>query len=262
MSRKEAIRDRTQQILEQLFRDGTLSVEQIAEQMEISIATVRRDLRRLQEEGRLKRTHGGAVPVQPLFYEAFRHDSSFQEQLERHADEKRRIAVAAADLIVDGDTVGVTPGTTTTQVTRSIPIRKGVTVVTNTVNIAMELSKRPDLEVLVIGGFLRGDWFSLVGAPAAQAIGCIVLDKMFIGANGIDAKWGLTSFNPDEAAFNRAMIARAKKKIVVADHSKLGIAAPYEFSQIEGIDMLITDQEASDEAIAPLLAKSIEVKRV
>jgi DeoR family transcriptional regulator of aga operon len=116
--------------------------------------------------------------------------------------------------------------------------------------------------VLVIGGFLRGDWFSLVGAPAVQAIGGIILDKMFIGANGVDAKWGLTSFNPDEAAFNHAMIARAKKKIIVADQSKLGVAAPYEFSRIEGIDMLITDRGATDEAIAPLLAKNVDVRRV
>jgi DeoR family transcriptional regulator of aga operon len=179
-----------------------------------------------------------------------------------HADEKRRIAVAAADLILDGDTVGVTPGTTTTQITRSLPTRAGVTVVTNAVNIAMELSRRSDLEVLVIGGFLRGAWFSLVGAPAIQAVSHLILEKMFIGANGVDARWGLTTFNPDEAAFNRTIIARAKKRIVVADHSKLGVTASYEFWPLEGIDALITDSGASDEAIAPFLAKNVDVRRV
>src|ERR1035441_447072 len=114
MSRREAIQERSQGILGQMFRDGTLSVQAIASQMGISVATVRRDMRRLASQGRLKRIHGGAVPSQPLLYEAFRHDSSFQEQVEQHADEKRRIAVAAAEMIVDGDTVGVTPGTTTT----------------------------------------------------------------------------------------------------------------------------------------------------
>ena len=132
----------------------------------------------------------------------------------------------------------------------------------NNVNIAMELSKRSDLEVLVIGGFLRGDWFSLVGSPAIQGVSHLILDKMFIGANGVDAKWGLTTFNPDEAAFNRAIISRAKKRIVVADHSKLGVAATYEFWSLEGVDTLITDAQASDEAIAPFLAKDIDVRRV
>ena len=256
------MRDRSQRILEQMFRDGTLSVQGVAAQLGISVATVRRDMRRLSSEGRLKRIHGGAVPAQPLMYEAFRHDSSFQEQVEQHADEKRRIAAAAAEMILDGDTIGVTPGTTTTQVTRSIPSRAGVTVVTNAVNIAMELSKRSDLEVLVIGGFLRGDWFSLVGAPAIQGISHLIVDKMFIGANGVDAKWGLTTLNPDEAAFNRTIIARAKKRIVVADHSKLGAAATYEFWPLEGIDILITDSDASDEVIAPFVAKNIDVRRV
>ncbi|MGD0499924.1 MAG: DeoR/GlpR family DNA-binding transcription regulator [Bryobacteraceae bacterium] len=262
MSRKEAMQERSQRILDRMFRDGTLSVQSIASQLGISVATVRRDMRRLSSEGRLKRIHGGAVPAQPLIYEAFRHDSSFQEQVEKHADEKRRIAVAAAELIQDGDTVGVTPGTTTTQVTRSIPNRSGVTIVTNAVNIAMELSKRSNLEVLVIGGFLREIWFSLVGPPAIQAVGHLILEKMFIGANGVDAKWGLTTFNADEAALNRAMIARAKQKIVVADHSKLGVAATYEFWPLDGIDILITDAGASDAAIAPFLAKNIEVRRV
>jgi DeoR family transcriptional regulator of aga operon len=262
MSRKEAIQDRSQRILEQMFRDGTLSVQAIASQLGVSVATVRRDMRHLASQGRLKRIHGGAVPSQPLIYEAFGHDSSFQEQVERHADEKRRIAAAAAEMIMDGDTIGVTPGTTTTQVTRSVPIRAGVTIVTNAVNIAMELSKRSDLDVLVIGGFLRGSWFSLVGSPALQAISHLILEKIFIGANGVDARWGLTTINPDEAAFNRTIIARAKKRIVVADHSKLGVATTYEFWPLDGIDTLITDSGASDEAIAPFLAKNIEVRRV
>ena len=136
MAKKETVDERTEQILARLLRDGTLSAEEIATQLGTSIATVRRDLQRLELQGRLKRTHGGAVPVQPLLYQSFRHDSSFQEQLSRHAEEKQRIGAAAAELIEDGDFVGITPGTSTMQFTRSIPARKGITLVTNTVNIA------------------------------------------------------------------------------------------------------------------------------
>ncbi len=259
MARRENIDERMQCILDQVLRDGTLSVEQIAAQLGTSIATVRRDLQRLQEEGRLKRTHGGAVAVQPLLYEPFRHDSSFQEQMSRHADEKRRIAAAAAKLIEDGDVLGVTPGTTTTQLTRSVPERKGITVVTNTVNIPMELSSRPDIEVLVLGGFLRGEWFSLVGTGGADTSQQLVIDKMFIGVKGIDRRWGLTAGNPGEAALNRAMIGRARKRIVVADHSKLGAAANFEFWPADQIDLLITDSGATKEALRQFYEMSIEV---
>jgi DeoR family transcriptional regulator of aga operon len=262
MARKEEVQVRMQTILGQLFRDGSLSAEQLAGQLNISIATVRRDLHRLQRQGRLRRTHGGAMPLEPLLYEPFRHDSSFQDQLQQNAEEKRRIAATAAELIANADTIALTPGTTTTQITRSMPVRTGVTIITNTVNIAMELSKRPDIEVLVIGGFLRGDWFSLVGPPALQSIAHLIPDKMFIGANGVHAQWGLTAFNPDEAAFNRALIARAKMKIAVVDHSKLGIAATYEFWPVDQLDLLITDSGASDELIAPFLARGVEVQRV
>src|ERR1035441_8061949 len=108
MSRREAIQERGQRILEQMFRDGTLSVQATASQLGVSVATVRRDMRHLASQGRLKRIHGGAVPSQPLLYEAFRHDSSFQEQDEQHADEKRRIAVADAEMIMDGRTTRLT----------------------------------------------------------------------------------------------------------------------------------------------------------
>lgn len=262
MSRTEIVRDRTQRILEELFRTGSLSVEQISTQFAISIATARRDLEMLEKQGRLRRTHGGAIAVEPLLYEPFRHDSSFQEQIDRHAEEKRRIAMAAAELIADGDTIALTAGTTTTQVTRSIPPRMGVTVVTNTVNIAMELSQRKDIDVLVTGGFLRGDWFSLVGQTAMHTVGQLVFDKMFIGVNGIDIRWGLTTFNADEAAINRAMVSRAKQRIVVADHAKLGLSATYQFWDIEHIDMLITDSGATDDAVAPYLERNIDVRRV
>ena len=256
------MRDRAQRILEELFRTGSLSVEQISAQFGISIATVRRDLEALEQQGRLRRTHGGAIAVEPLLYEPFRHDSSFQEQIDCRAEEKRRIAMAAAELIADGETIALTAGTTTTQVTRSIPPRKGLTVVTNTVNIAMELSRRKDIGVLVTGGFLRGDWFSLVGQPAIQTVNQLALDKMFIGVNGIDPAWGLTTFNPDEAAINRAMASRAKQRIVVADHTKLGVSATYQFWDIDHIDHLFTDSGASDEAVAPYLERRIEVHRV
>jgi DeoR/GlpR family transcriptional regulator of sugar metabolism len=142
---------RTDQILRELHRTGSVFIDSLCSLLNVSIATVRRDLQDLEEQGMMRRTHGGAVSIEPLFYEAFRHDSSFQEQIERHAEEKRRIAMAAADLVEDGDTIALTAGTTT-EVVRCIRNRQGVMVVTSTVNVAMEHSKRTDIEVFVTGG--------------------------------------------------------------------------------------------------------------
>jgi DeoR/GlpR family transcriptional regulator of sugar metabolism len=131
----------------------------------------------------LRRTHGGALPIEPLFYEPFRHDRSFQDQVGKFADEKRRIAMAAAEFISPGDTIAVTAETTTTEVIRSLSGLRGITVITNTVNVAMELSARKDIDVFVTGGHLRGDWFSLVGPAAIASIKNLFVDVLFVGVN-------------------------------------------------------------------------------
>jgi DeoR family transcriptional regulator of aga operon len=249
-------------ILKELRQAGSASVEDLHEKLDVSLATVRRDLEELEKSGLLRRTHGGAVPIEPLFYEAFRHDRSFQEQVGSFAEEKRRIALAASELISTGNTIALTAGTTTTEVVRSLHTVGGVTVVTNTVNVAMELSNRKDVHVFVTGGHLRGDWFSLVGPTAVATMGGVFVDLLFIGVNGIDAQHGLTCFNGDEVEINRSMVRQAKRKIAVADHSKLGVIASWVICPTGAIDMLITDSGATDEMVAPFLATGLDVRRV
>src|SRR5215470_15644910 len=117
---------RSEQILQELLRDGEVAVDKLAEQLKVSEATIRRDLTELERQGLLLRSHGGAVPVAPMLYEPFRHLSSFQEQEEECAAEKRRIGLLAASLIADGEIIAIGAGTTTTQVARSIRHRKGI----------------------------------------------------------------------------------------------------------------------------------------
>ncbi|MFZ0745347.1 MAG: DeoR/GlpR family DNA-binding transcription regulator, partial [Terracidiphilus sp.] len=171
--------NRTALILRELRQAGAVSVEVLRDKLEVSLATVRRDLQELEDRGLLRRTHGGAIPIEPLFYEAFRHDRSFQDQVGSFADEKRRIALAASEQISPGDTIALTAGTTTTEVVRSLHALGGITVVTNTVNVAMELSNRKDIHVFVTGGHLRGDWFSLVGQAAVTTMSGIFVDLLF-----------------------------------------------------------------------------------
>jgi DeoR family transcriptional regulator of aga operon len=260
--RSEKQANRAAIILRELRQAGSASVEALSEKLEVSLATVRRDLQELEESGMLRRTHGGAIPIEPLFYEAFRHDRSFQEQVGSFSDEKRRIALAAAELISSGDTIALTAGTTTTEIARSLHTLGGITVVTHNVNVAMELSNRKDVHVFVTGGHLRGDWFSLVGPAAIAIMSGVYVDILFIGVNGIDAQRGLTCFNEDEVDINRSMVHQAKKKIAVADHSKLGVVANWLICPTGDIDILITDIDATDKLVEPFLEKGIEVRRV
>ena len=249
-------------ILRELRQAGSISVEDLRDKLNVSLATVRRDLQELEHRGLLRRTHGGAIPIEPMIYEAFRHDRSFQDQVDRFAEEKRRIAMAAADLISPGDTIALTAGTTTTEVARNLHAIGGITVVTNTVNVAMELCKRKDVHVFVTGGHLRGDWFSLVGLEAVANMSKVYVDLLFIGVNGLDAQKGLTCINGDEAEINRSMVHQAKRKIAVTDHSKLGVVTRWVICPTESIEMLITDSGATDKMIAPFLERKIEVRRV
>jgi DeoR family transcriptional regulator of aga operon len=260
LSEKQSLR--LTAILEILRETGTVSVEDLSSRFAVSVVTTRRDLDLLEKDGRLRRTHGGAVSIEPLFYEPFRNDRSFQAQVEKFADEKRRIARAAAALVGAGETVALTPGTTTTEVVRSLPQNYNITVVTNTVNIAMELSKRKDLNVYVTGGHLRGDWFSLVGPTAVQSLSGVLIHTLFIGADGLHPEWGATCFSSDEADFNSALVRASRRRVAVVDHSKFDVTAGWRICGISDIHMLITDTGASDETVAAFEKNGVQVLRV
>lgn len=253
---------RHEYILERLQETGSVAVDELCTTLGASIATIRRDLEDLEGRSLLRRTRGGAVPIGPLFYEPFRHDSSFQDKVSSFAEEKRRIGLAAAKLASTGQTIALTGGTTTTEVVRSLKMLSDITIITNTVNVAMELCNRKDIEVIVTGGHLRGSWFTLVGPLANAAADMLFSDIMFIGVDGIEAKQGLTCTNPSEAEVLRKLVNHAKLKVVVADHSKLGSVSKHLLCSTKEIDRLITDTGASASAIAPFERLGIEVTRV
>jgi DeoR family transcriptional regulator of aga operon len=255
-------RTRLTAILKELRRSGTVSVESLSADLDVSLVTIRRDLDQLERDGLLHRTHGGAVAIEPLFYEPFKNDRSFQAQLEKFADEKRRIGRAAAALVEKGEAIALTPGTTTTEVIRSLPLNQNITVVTNTVNIAMELSKRKDLDIFVTGGHLRGDWFSLVGPTAIHSLQRMLIHTVFIGADGIDAVWGASCLSSDESDLNSAMVRLARRRIAVVDHSKFGVVAGWRICQTQDLHILITDTGATDEMIEPFRQAGVDVRRV
>ena len=253
---------RAQAILRELLRDGTITVEQMAKTFTVSPSSIRRDLRDLERAGLLRRTHGGAMLVEPSLYEPFRHDSSFSEQEQRCASEKRRIGLAAAEMIAEGEIVSIGAGTTTTQVARGIRHRKNITVVTNAVNIAMELSHRNDLKIFMAGGFLSSDWFALVGNAAIQSISEMFVDKIFIGVDGVHPQHGLTTNYPDQAAIHRQMLKQARYRVVVADHRKLNVTGTTLICPLNEINLLITDKGATKASLAPFQDKGLKIQRV
>jgi DeoR family transcriptional regulator of aga operon len=251
---------RTDRILKLLLRTGSVTVEELIVSLKASAPSIRRDLTRLEAEGLIRRTHGGAALVQELLYEPYRYDAAFQTRQHQSVREKRHIGVAAAELVNDNETIGFTAGTTTTWVARSLRHRSNLTVVTNAVNIGMELCNMPGLSVHLTGGYVRWPWsFSLIGSAAIAFMGDIFLDKLFLSVSGIDAQRGTTTNQSDEALSFRAMVKQAKQVIVVADSTKLGVVTASLICPITDVDVLVTDAGVSEEVITPFTRNGIKV---
>ncbi len=253
---------RAKEILRLLLSHGKTSVEELTRLFATSPASVRRDLVRLEERGLVHRTHGGAMLAGQV-YEPFRFDASFHVREERFAAEKRRIAMAAADLVQENETIGLTAGTTTTQVARALRLRAGLHILTNAVNIGMELSSSNGLDTTLTGGCMR--WpgaFSLIGPTAIESLNAVVMDRVFIGVCGVDAERGATTIEADEAAVFRAMTRRAKQVVIVADSSKVGMTSPAVICPVTDIDILITDDGISEEAVKAFRCCDVQVSIV
>src|ERR1019366_4733141 len=259
----EQLNHRSEQIIKFLLRVGAASIEEILAVAGSSAPSIRRDLPRLENRGLIRRTHGGATLVEPLLYEPFRYDSSFLAREQRFAAEKRRIGLAAAELVQANETVGLTAGTTTTHVGRSLRHRDKIHVVTNAINIGMELCNQPGIRTFLTGGVVPWAWsFSLTGNAALTFLDDVYLDKVFLSVTGFDAERGATSLETDEALVYRKMVKQSKEVIAVADSSKLGKVGPAFICMSSEIHILITDTGATPEIIAQFERQGIRVLRV
>ncbi len=251
---------RAKEILRLLLHHGKASVDDLTTELTASPASIRRDLARLEEQGLVYRTRGGAMLAGKAVYEPFRFDASFQVREERFAAEKQRIAQAAAGMVKERETIGLAAGTTTTLIARQLRHHSGIHIITNAVNIGMELSSITALETTLTGGSMR--WagaYSLIGPAAIETLNMFVLDRLFLGVTGVDPDRGATMIEPEEAAVLRVMVRQAREVIVVADSSKMGMVSPAVICLPRDIDVLITDDGISDEAARAFAAKDIRV---
>jgi DeoR family transcriptional regulator, aga operon transcriptional repressor len=245
--------ERLSSILEHIADGGSVGVSDLCRDLGVSAATIRRDLELLEEQRLLTRTHGGAV-AQGVTYELpLRYKGA------RHQDQKRRIASIAAERVADGMAIGLTGGTTTTEVARAVVDRHRLTVVTNALNIASELAVRPNLKLVVTGGVARSESYELVGPLAEQSLASLNLDVVFVGVDGIDGHAGLTTHHEIEAHTNLALVDRAYLVVVVADSSKIGRVAFARICGLERVDLFITDSDADPASLASLIDAGVEV---
>ncbi len=256
----DALTHRSEQIIKFLLSVGTASIDEIVAVAGSSAPSIRRDLARLENRGLIRRTHGGATLVEPLLYEPFRYDSSFLAREQRFAVEKRRIGLAAAELIKSNETVGLTAGTTTTHIGRSLRHREKIKVITNAVNIGMELCNQPGIRTYLTGGVIPWAWsFSLTGNAALTFLDDVYMDKVFLSVTGLDPERGATTLETDEALVYRKMLKQSKQVIVVIDSSKLGQVSPAFICPVSEIHILITNEGAPPEILAAFERQGVRV---
>ena len=242
--------------MERLSLDGSVNVVEIARDLDVSSATVRRDLRLLENQRLLGCIHGGAVPQGVLYELPLRYKST------RQPEQKRRIAREAATRVLDGWAIGLTGGTTTTEVARALVDRPRLTVVTNALNIASEIAVRPNLKLVVTGGVARAESYELVGPIAEASLEGLNLDMAFLAVDGISPDGGPHHPSRDRGWHQPGFILRASRVTVVADSSKIGKVAFARICQLGDIDELITDDGADPAAVAALEERGVTVTTV
>lgn len=228
---------RRRQLIEaRIASDSEVVIPELAQELGVSEMTIRRDLKELDQHGLLVRVRGGAIRQTSRSFEPARLDRAGSEP-----SAKRAIGRAAAALLEQGDSAIVDVGTTTVELARALRGREGLTIVTPSLPVAFELGEERGIRVLITGGTLRPGELSLVGARAEDAFGDLNCDIAFIGAAGLTAEEGLTEYSLDDTRVKQAAIRRARRVVLLADHSKLGRVALATICPLVDIDALVTD---------------------
>jgi DeoR family transcriptional regulator, fructose operon transcriptional repressor len=248
--------ERQQEILRRARAAARVDVVTLAAELDVTTETIRRDLTALERAGVLRRVHGGAIPVERLGFEP-----ALAARDEVMTAEKERIAKAAlAELPEDGSVI-IDAGTTTGRLVQVLPADRELTVIVNSPPLATVLASRANLQVIVLGGRLRGKTLATVDDWALLPLAHLNVDVAFMGANGCSLERGLTTPDPAEAAIKRAMVRAAQRSVLLADHTKFGNTYLSTFAELGEIDVVISDTGLDLALAADLAATGPEVIR-
>jgi DeoR family transcriptional regulator, fructose operon transcriptional repressor len=236
---------------------GRVEVARLATDLDVTPETIRRDLTVLERRGLLRRVHGGAIPIERLAYEP-----GVDTRDVVMTAEKERIAKSALELLPRHGSVLLDAGTTTSRLAEALPLDRELTVVTNALDIAVRLARRPNLTVLTVGGRVRSRTLATVDLWAIDALRDLFVDVAFMATNGISVERGLTTPDPAEAAVKRAMIRSSRRAVLLADHTKVGNDHLVRFADLDDIDTFLTDVDLEPSLATELETAGLPVVRV
>lgn len=249
--------ERRNHILNELQTKGKIEIEILAAELNVSPMTVRRDLVLLEEQGLAHRTHGGAV-----LYDGLLRETPYDTKEISNMEEKRRIGRAASQLVKDGSVVILDAGTTTLEVARSIKHIKNLTVITNDLKIALELSDGTETKVYCMGGQVQNGLGTIYGEHAQEFLSNIRADTCFIATSSFDINWGLSSPTIEKANLKRLMMKAADQVVLVTDHSKFNKKSFARIANVDELDIIITDQVLEDSFQNILMEKGVQTRIV
>ncbi len=228
--------ERRKQILQIVQSEGRARVNELVRRFKASAVTIRSDLNELHQRGLIQRSHGGAV-IQDTVY----RESPVQDRIKNQSKEKQRIGALAATLVKEGETIILDSGTTTLEVARHLRNFRNLQVITNGLNIAMELLGSRGIQTIIMGGTVRDDSASVVGRSTEDMLEQFSADKLFLCGAGCDPDFGVSGTNLDETMANRAMLRAAREIIVVADSSKFIKRSMSLITTFSEVDLVISD---------------------
>jgi DeoR family fructose operon transcriptional repressor len=246
--------DRQQAIYLLALRQGSVDVADLARRYGVTTETIRRDLSDMQARKLLRRVHGGAVPV-----ERINHEPMLAARDVANAEEKLRIATRAAEEVPDQGSVIIDSGSTTQRLAELFPVERDVHVVTNSLTIALTLSRRGLERLTVLGGAVRTNTLAMVDDTTRAELDYMAIDALFISCDGLSFQHGLTTPYREERTIKRAMIERAHRVVAMVDASKFGNVQMFSFAAFDEIDVLVTDTRVEPEAVDFLTSHGITV---
>jgi DeoR family transcriptional regulator, fructose operon transcriptional repressor len=248
--------ERREQIMQRLVRDGRVDVAELAEAFEVTSETIRRDLTDLERERLVRRVHGGAIPWR---------GASLVPRLEIresiNVDEKRRIAVAAAREVPESGSIIIDSGSTALQLADVLDRERELTVITNSIPIIRSLALTDRPEVIVLGGALERKTMAMVDETGVEMLRDVSVDVLFVGCDGMSPERGFTTPYRAEVAIKRAMMACARRVVMMFDHTKIGNEQLFRFAGIDEVDTIVTGVEVDDAIVARLEEQGPEVIR-